>query len=88
VDNAKSTDSVQKLEQKYGTKDGAKLFMKDGSWLLIRASGTEPIVRVYAEGVGAAREEAHEKSQKLIDAVQKVLTEAFSVPAAQIKEKT
>ncbi|MDE3111840.1 MAG: phosphoglucomutase/phosphomannomutase family protein [Chloroflexota bacterium] len=31
------------------TKDGAKFFREDGSWLLIRLSGTEPLVRVYAE---------------------------------------
>ncbi len=31
------------------TKDGAKFFREDGSWLLVRLSGTEPLVRVYAE---------------------------------------
>jgi phosphomannomutase len=31
------------------TKDGAKFFLDDGSWLLVRLSGTEPLVRVYAE---------------------------------------
>jgi phosphomannomutase len=31
------------------TKDGFKFFLADGSWLLIRASGTEPLVRVYTE---------------------------------------
>src|SRR5688500_12015267 len=31
------------------TNDGAKFFLEDGSWLLIRLSGTEPLVRVYAE---------------------------------------
>jgi len=31
------------------TGDGAKYFLDDGSWLLIRFSGTEPLVRVYAE---------------------------------------
>ncbi len=34
------------------TKDGAKFFRDDGSWLLIRLSGTEPLVRVYAETRG------------------------------------
>lgn len=29
--------------------DGTKFIMKDLSWLLIRASGTEPIIRIYAE---------------------------------------
>ncbi len=31
------------------TKDGAKFFRDDGSWLLVRLSGTEPLVRIYAE---------------------------------------
>lgn len=29
--------------------DGAKFILEDGSWLLMRPSGTEPLVRVYAE---------------------------------------
>ncbi len=32
--------------------DGTKLLLEDGSWLLIRPSGTEPIVRVYGEARG------------------------------------
>ena len=30
-------------------KDGVKLVMGNGAWLLIRASGTEPLLRLYAE---------------------------------------
>jgi phosphomannomutase len=30
--------------------DGIKYLIADGSWLLIRPSGTEPVLRVYAEG--------------------------------------
>jgi phosphoglucomutase len=29
--------------------DGVKFIFNDGSWLLMRPSGTEPLVRVYAE---------------------------------------
>jgi phosphomannomutase len=29
--------------------DGHKFELEDGGWLLIRFSGTEPIVRVYCE---------------------------------------
>jgi phosphomannomutase len=32
------------------TVDGIKYMIADGSWLLIRPSGTEPVLRVYAEG--------------------------------------
>jgi alpha-D-glucose phosphate-specific phosphoglucomutase len=32
------------------TTDGVKYLLSDDSWLLIRPSGTEPVLRVYAEG--------------------------------------
>jgi alpha-D-glucose phosphate-specific phosphoglucomutase len=31
------------------TMDGVKFYMADHSWLLIRPSGTEPVLRIYAE---------------------------------------
>ena len=29
--------------------DGVKFSFADGSWMLMRPSGTEPLVRIYAE---------------------------------------
>ena len=29
--------------------DGVKFVSEDGSWLMLRGSGTEPILRIYAE---------------------------------------
>jgi phosphomannomutase len=40
--------------QALNTNDGFKWFLADGSWLLVRASGTEPLVRVYTEATSAA----------------------------------
>jgi phosphomannomutase len=40
------------------TNDGSKFFVADGSWLLIRASGTEPLVRIYTEATSPAVQEA------------------------------
>jgi phosphomannomutase len=40
------------------TGDGFKFFLDDGSWLLIRASGTEPLVRVYTEATSAEARDA------------------------------
>lgn len=37
------------------TIDGFKYIMEDGSWLMIRPSGTEAVVRVYAESSNGAR---------------------------------
>lgn len=35
--------------QEVGTKDGYKFYAQDGSWLLIRPSGTETLLRIYTE---------------------------------------
>ncbi len=36
-------------------KDGVKLNFDDGSWILFRKSGTEPIIRIYCESPDAGR---------------------------------
>lgn len=36
------------------TYDGVKFIARDTSWLMIRGSGTEPILRIYAEGRSVA----------------------------------
>ena len=33
--------------------DGVKFISEDGSWLMLRSSGTEPILRIYAESKSA-----------------------------------
>ena len=40
------------------TRDGFKFWLADGSWLLVRASGTEPLVRVYTEATTENLQEA------------------------------
>jgi phosphomannomutase len=52
---------VQRVE----TKDGFKLFVENG-WVLVRASGTEPLIRFYAEA------ETPEKVELLLKAAQQV----------------
>lgn len=44
------------------TTDGFKFILKDGSWVLIRFSGTEPLIRFYAEA------ESREKVDALLAA--------------------
>jgi phosphomannomutase len=39
-----------KTVQEVSSVDGVKYILVDDSWLLIRPSGTEPVLRVYAEG--------------------------------------
>ncbi|HUZ69298.1 MAG TPA: phosphoglucomutase/phosphomannomutase family protein [Candidatus Saccharimonadales bacterium] len=46
------------------TDDGFKFYMDDGSWVLMRMSGTEPLMRVYAEAT------THERVEELITALE------------------
>ncbi len=49
------------------TTDGFRFFLSDDSWLLIRFSGTEPLVRVYSEAGSLERAEALlDEGKKLI----------------------
>lgn len=41
---------VGKKVEKVTSIDGVKFIMEDGSWVLVRASGTEALFRIYAEG--------------------------------------
>ena len=50
------------LDQEFGRdfsgreeKDGVKMNFADGSWILFRKSGTEPIIRIYCESPSAPR---------------------------------
>ncbi|OIO81583.1 MAG: hypothetical protein COZ98_06335 [Candidatus Omnitrophica bacterium CG_4_8_14_3_um_filter_43_15] len=52
--------------KEFSAKDGAKLIAKDGSWLLYRLSGTEPILRIYVEASSDARVAAIMKEAKTI----------------------
>ncbi len=47
--------------------DGCRLNLADGSWVLIRASGTEPLLRLYAEA------ESNERVQELLQAIRQEL---------------
>lgn len=52
------------------TNDGFKFWTPDGSWLLVRFSGTEPLVRVYAEAQSPAQRDA------ILDAGEHLVSEA------------
>lgn len=69
-----SRDDAQKIINKLieehpdsDTTDGIKITFDEQSWVMVRPSGTEPIIRVYAEG------SSQEKLEKLISVhVQKI----------------
>jgi phosphomannomutase len=53
--------------QSLTTNDGFKFFVDDGSWLLIRTSGTEPLVRVYTEATSTdARDDLIGAGEQLV----------------------
>ena len=47
--------------------DGVKLILADGSWILARPSGTEPLVRVYAES------DSQEKLNSILDSAKNLV---------------
>jgi phosphomannomutase len=56
------------------TADGFKLLLEDGSWLLVRPSGTEPKLRVYAEAESEGRVEALlEAGRDLVEEARRVV---------------
>jgi len=54
------------------TVDGFKRVYGDNSWLLIRKSGTEPLIRVYSDAP------AVERAQELVKAGTELLQEAIA----------
>ncbi|HET7324328.1 MAG TPA: phosphoglucomutase/phosphomannomutase family protein, partial [Halococcus sp.] len=50
------------------TKDGFKTVLEDGSWVLVRPSGTEPVLRIYAEAGSETRVD------ELLDAGRELVT--------------
>jgi len=45
--------------------DGVKVILEDGHWILMRPSGTEPLIRTYAES------DSPKRTQALLDAAAK-----------------
>ncbi|MGH7764966.1 MAG: phosphoglucomutase/phosphomannomutase family protein [Candidatus Dormibacteraceae bacterium] len=67
TDRVRILDTLEKNEpqqvagvnvQRVRADDGFKFYLEDGSWVLLRASGTEPLIRVYSEAADSAAVEA------------------------------
>jgi alpha-D-glucose phosphate-specific phosphoglucomutase len=57
--------------------DGIKLNLKDGGWLLIRPSGTEPALRIYAES------SSEEKLRKILEQGKNLVTNVLNERASK-----
>ncbi|WP_246984745.1 phosphoglucomutase/phosphomannomutase family protein [Halorientalis marina] len=55
LDGALPDEIAGSAVERVNDVDGFKIFLADGSWLLVRPSGTEPKLRVYAEATSDAR---------------------------------
>ncbi len=56
------------------TLDGVKAWFEDGSWILIRPSGTEPILRIFAEASTMKRAQSlvQEYEEKVLETIKAV----------------
>ena len=55
---------------KVGNADGLKFYFDDFNWLLVRPSGTEPLIRLYFEGTDEKRVDAAVAAfQKQVDEI-------------------
>ena len=52
IDIAKTADARMKMEAQRKGGDGYKFILTDGSSVLFRKSGTEPLVKCYIEATG------------------------------------
>ena len=70
-----------RVKGKKTTADGTKYMLEDDSWVLMRASGTEPVVRVYVEAG------SEEKVKDLIAGRQGVHTETIASAGLERPER-
>jgi phosphomannomutase len=78
VDDARKDAALETAVQRLATRlvegrardltvDGFKRIYEDHSWLLLRKSGTEPLIRVYSAAPSAARaEELAREGERLL----------------------
>ena len=72
---AENPDTFAGLKvQSIDRTDGQKLLLGDGRWILFRASGTEPVVRIYAESADKR------ETDRLLEAAKEYVLRGVRVP--------
>ena len=74
IDAAKTEQNATEMKKYKKSGDGVKLIFQDGSNVLVRKSGTEPLVKCYIEAVGENINEAEGKKSVLKEHMEKVFT--------------
>ncbi len=87
IDKQKTRQAAETLEAKYGTRDGVKIYLEEGSWVLQRLSGTEPLLRLYVETQDASEQAAREKLEGVLQVMRELFTGHFQIPTGQITVK-
>jgi alpha-D-glucose phosphate-specific phosphoglucomutase len=67
LNNDTPTEIAGVKVKKVNKVDGVKMILTDGSWVLARPSGTEPIIRIYAES------DKQEKLAVIVDVVRNLI---------------
>ncbi len=66
---------------KVGRSDGLKFYIDDDNWILVRSSGTEPLLRLYFEGPCAATVDARVKAfENQVNEIIHELNQKYKVP--------
>ena len=78
---SKETDLVNNTEKEIHlpTSNVLKFVLSDGSWFVVRPSGTEPKMKVYLSVVGDSLEDADLKLNKFKTVVMSLIEEACSI---------
>ncbi len=69
------TDIAGITVKEVGRLDGIKLYLEDGSWVLLRPSGTEPLMRVYLET------NSQDQQTQIVEQIEHLITQLKPVKA-------
>ena len=74
IDVQKTITNATEMRKYRESGDGVKIIFQDGSNILVRKSGTEPLVKCYIEACGNSLEEATAKKAELKEHMNKIFT--------------
>jgi phosphomannomutase len=81
IDQKKSVEMASALAERNGSKpDGYKFYLTDSKdnthWVLVRPSGTEPVIRIYTDATGSTTDLATQNKKAISEAIKKQINQA------------